>query len=104
MELTISAIAINGESLSTLGDYDYVVLAYQTYANYSQFVQLGYSIGSMVYFTTDLESLDGGNYPVQISFVKPNIDKDVESVKKELALLYDGVEEVSSDIDLVKNV
>ena len=100
----VSAIAINGESLSTLGDYDFVVLAYQSYQNYTSFVQLGYSVGTMVYFTMDPTTLTGGNYPVQISFVKPNIDKDVESVRNELALLYDGVEEVSSDIDLIKTV
>lgn len=100
----VSAIANNGEGLSTLGDYDFVILGYTDYPNYSDFVKSNYQVGDNVYFTVDPESLATGVCTIQVSFVKPNIDEDIEKLQNELKMLYGDVEEVTSNMNLVTQV
>ncbi len=100
----ISAIANNGEGLSTLGEYDFVILGYTDYDNYSSFVNSNYQIGYNVYFTVDPSLEDAGSCTIQVSFVKPNIDEDIEKLENELKMLYGDVEEVSANMNLVTQV
>lgn len=103
-EYFVSAIAINGDALSTLGDYDFVILAYTDYSLYSEFVNLGYQVGYKVYFTVDPSNLSSGKQTIQVSFVEPSIDEDIDAIKKELELIYGDYESVSENIDLVSTI
>ena len=68
------------------------------------FVKSDYQVGDNVYFTVDPESLATGVCTIQVSFVKPNIDEDIEKLQNELKMLYGDVEEVTSNMNLVTQV
>lgn len=100
----VSAIAISGAALSSLGDYDFVILGYTDYALYTEFVNMGYLVGYKVYFTVDPATLTSGSNTIQVSFVEPSIDEDIDLIKEELESIYGEYETISSDIELVTNV
>lgn len=97
----ISAIAINGEALSTLGSYDYVILAYSDYDYYSQFVNLGYSVGDMVYIINDPKTLSTGATTNIISFVKASLGNNGTAIKEYLSSIYGSYTTVTSNINLI---
>lgn len=100
----ISGIAQSGESLSSLGDYDFVILAYSAYEYYNDFVKANYLLGYEVFFTVDPTSLESGKITSIVSFVAPNVEEDKEEIKEELDLLYKDIECLSGNIDLVTTV
>ena len=94
----ISAIANSGESLSTLGTYDYVILAYNDYEKYSDFVKGNYEIGDIVQFT----KIDK-NSPTIVSFIKQELADNAEQISLYLDNLYGNITEVTSNINLTSN-
>lgn len=100
----VSSIAISGESLSSLGEYDFVILAYSAYNNYNEFVSSNFQIGYDVFFSVDPTTLEDGETTLQISIVSPNVEDDIDEIKEELDALYEGIDIVTSDIDLIDSV
>ncbi len=99
----VSAIASNGEALSTLGTYDYVILAYGDYDYYSQFVNLGYNVGDTVYMINDPKTLDKGSTTNIISFTKANLGNNETAISDYLTSVYLNYQTVTSNINLVTN-
>ena len=97
----VSAIATNGEVLSSLGSYDYVILAYSDYDYYSQFVNLGYSVGDMVYMITDPQTSSNGATTNIISFVKASLGNNGTAIKEYLSSVYGSYTTVTSNINLI---
>ena len=99
----ISAIAKNGTKLSSLGTYDYVLLAYSDYKNYNDFVNGNYEIGDTVKFMFDPTKVSDGKIVNIISIVKQDISEDLKEVQNHLQELYGGINEVGGDIELLTN-
>ncbi len=99
----VSAIATNGEALSTLGSYDYVILAYGDYDYYSKFVNLGYSIGDMVYMINDPKTLSNGATTNIISFVKTTLGNNGTAIAEYLNSVYSSYTTVTSNINLINS-
>ena len=100
----VSAIAINGEALSSLGECDFVVLAYTDYTGYSYFTNLGYEVGTEVFFSVDPRAFTESDVTIQMSFVAPNIEDDKEELISLLTDLYKDYESVSENIELVDSL
>ncbi len=99
----VSAIATNGEVLSSLGSYDYVILAYGDYDGYSQFVNLGYSVGDMVYMINDPKTLSNGATTNIISFVKASLGNNGTAISEYLNSVYGSYTTVTSNINLINS-
>lgn len=99
----ISAIAPSGQKLSSLGTYDFVVLAYSDYANYNDFVKGNYEVGDTVKFFIDPTTQEDGQFVNIMSIVKSEIGEDIMEVQNYLKEQYGGVTEVASNIDLVSS-
>lgn len=99
----ISAIASSGESLSTLGVYDYVMMAYSNYSGYSAFVNGNYEVGDLVKFVVDPSTLTNGEETVIVSVVKQNIADNTEVIQEYLDNMYGDIKEVTSNINLVNS-
>lgn len=100
----VSAIATSGQSLSSLGEYDFIILAYTEYSEYNKFVLAKYQVGYRVFFSVDPTSLNEGETTLQVSFVAPNIEDDLEDIQNELSLLYKDIETLSDDIELINTI
>lgn len=99
----VSAIASSGESLSTLGTYDYVILAYADYDNYNNFINLGYSVGDLVYMVSDPKNSSNGATTNIISFVKANLGNSGIVISEYLSSIYSSYQTVTSNINLVNS-
>lgn len=100
----ISGIAGSNESLSTLGAYDYVILAYSNYPQYDSFVKLGLNIGDIVEFSVDPSTLVNGKVNEVVScYYTVYPDPNKEEFVTYLDSLYKDIETVSEDINLVKS-
>lgn len=99
----VSAIAKNGDSLSTLGTYDYVILAYSNYDKYSKFVNLGYNIGDIVYMINDPKNISNGATTNIISFVKASLGNNGTAIAEYLNSVYGSYTTVTSNINLITN-
>ena len=98
----VSGIAASGESLSSLGAYDYVMLAYSSYSRYSEFVDMNVSIGDWVVFDTDITALNKGDVNVHVSFYHEEKElPSLDEIKSYFARQYSGIDEVSNHIDLI---
>jgi len=98
----VSGIAASGESLSSLGSYDYVMLAYSSYSRYSEFVGMNISIGDLVVFDTDITILNKGDVNVHVSFYHEEKElPSLDEIKSYFARQYSGIDEVSNHIDLI---
>lgn len=100
----VSGIANSGESLASLGSYDYIMLAYSSYNRYSDFTSMDLTIGDLVKFESDLEKLENGSINVNVSFYHEH------KVLPPLDIIYDyfneryyDITEVDGDIDLLTN-
>lgn len=102
-EYKIVGIAKGGETLQTLGEYDYVMLAYQNYPRYNEFITLPIEVGSRVTFSKDLFTLSKGEVDIQATFYdKPDItDNVMKEMQQTLQTLYGEVSVVSEDLDLL---
>ncbi len=99
----ISAIASSGESLNTLGDYDYVVMAHSNYSGYGDFVKGNYEVGDIVKFIGNPDTLINGEETVIMSFIKQSIADKTEEIQEYLDSLYGNITEVTSNLDLISN-
>lgn len=98
----ISKILTSGDAISEMGDYDYILLAYSNYSMYNKFCSLSVTVGDVVEFSVGLDTLVNGEVNLTVSFYKviypdPSVDEFIEYLDN----LYQNIEEVSSDIDLV---
>ena len=101
----ISAIAQNGDTLSTLGDYDYIIMAYMEYDLYNDFAGMSVEKGYQVIFSDDLTSLEKGTVCVLATFIHLEVDyseyyKEIESHLQNVYSKYTTVEE---NIELIEN-
>ena len=94
----VSAIAENGDNLSTLGSYDYVVLAYTAYPYYNEFVNADYAVGYEVMFLVDPTLESDIN---MISFIGPELSPSLKAIQEHLSKTYGNIESVSSNISLL---
>lgn len=99
----VSAIAKSGDSLSSLGDYDYVLLAYANYYKYQEFINLNINIGDDVVFSSDLTLLDNGDNTIIVGFFEKDIQDDLMDIKEYLENNYQNLGDVNTDIDLITN-
>jgi len=100
----ISGIAGSGEPLSTLGSYDYVILAYTDYAKYSEFVNIGLNIGDIVEFSVDPTHFVKGSINVTVSCYNTLYpDPDKNEFINYLNSLYGNITSLDNDINLVKS-
>ncbi len=100
----ISKIVLSGEALSTLGNYDYVILAYKNYTKYNEFVNLGLNIGDIVEFSVDPAHLVKGSINITVSCyntVYP--DPDENEFINYLNDLYGNITSLDTDINLVES-
>lgn len=98
----VSNIAKSGDKLSTLGEYDYVVLAYSGYPFYNEFVNMDCYIGYEVKFLIDPSSMNKDNNINIISFVCEDVPNINSEVTKYLEEMYSSYKTVNSNITLVK--
>lgn len=99
----ILSIAKSGDALSTLGDYDFVVLAYADYAYYKNFLNGNYQVGDEVHFLVDPSKYESGKYTNIISITKQDVSADLDKVQKYLEEKYLDVCEITEDIELVSS-
>ena len=99
----ISSIKSSGDSLSTLGEYDYVFLAYSDYDNYKDFVNASYSVGDSVYFLCNPSTLDSGAVYNLVTIVKQDFSEDEVEIKEYLESLYGNVSDACENLDLVSS-
>jgi len=98
----VTKIVPSGTSLSTMGDYDFVILAYSAYSDYSRFCKINDEASLYVKFDDDLESLQKGSINLKVTFYKLALSQgDTLLVKNALSLLYSDLTEVDSDLNLV---
>ena len=102
-DFVISKIVANGDSITNLGAYDYVILAYTSYPGYKNFVNGNYSVGDKVKFLIDPSTLEEGQSPNIVSIIKQDISEDQKEVEAYLESLYSDLDVVESDIELVKS-
>lgn len=98
----VSGIARSGESLASLGPYDYVVLAYNAYTRYSEFVSMDISIGDLVVFSDDLSLLTKGSVDIVISFYhETKVLPPLEIIYNSFNERYHDISVVEGDLDLI---
>ena len=99
----ITAIAKNGEALSTLGEYDFVILAYADYDLYSNFVNMNVDLGYRVIFSTNPEELSKGSVSVLVTFVYEEVDYSAyyKEIGDHLSSTYSKYTEITSSIELI---
>ena len=102
-EYYISSIAYSGDKLSSLGEYDYVILAYSSYSKYKELLNMELQIGYTVKFLIDPSTLTTGNNSNIISFVKKEFTEEIDKVYNYLDNIYQDIKEVDSDINLITN-
>lgn len=100
-EYYVSSIAGSGEKISSMGDYDFVLLAYTDFVRYSDFCSLDITVGDRVVFITDPYEHSDGKVNGMVSFVKVSIIDKVDDLIGYLDNLYGSLVEVDSDINLV---
>lgn len=101
-QYVISKILTSGDAISEMGDYDYILLAYSNYSMYNKFCSLSVTVGDTVEFSADLDTLVNGEVNLTVSFYKTIYpDPSIDEFVKYLDSLYQNIEEVSADIDLV---
>lgn len=98
----VSNIAKSGDKLSTLGEYDYVILAYSGYPYYNEFVNMDCYIGYEVKFLIDPSTMNKDNNINIISFVYEDVPNINSEVTKYLEEMYSSYKTVNSNITLVK--
>lgn len=99
----VSGIAKNGTSISTLVEYDYVILAYSEYELYSNFSSDNLHIGDRVIFSINPFELEQGDSCVLVSFIYEEVDysKYYQEIKDHLSSIYSKYNEIDTDIDLI---
>lgn len=101
-QYVISNILRSGDALSEMGDYDYLLLAFTNYSRYNDFCSLNVTAGDIVEFDLDITSLEKGDVSVVVNFynvIYP--DPSIDEFNSYLDNLYQNIEEVNSNIDLV---
>lgn len=99
----VTSIIPNGESLSLMTDYDYVILAYPSYENYKRFSSIKDSSSLYVSFDQDITLLETGDISLKATFYKLITKFDRQELHDHLSLLYSDYTEISSDINLITN-
>ena len=102
-EFKVTKIAEHSTQLSTLGDYDYVILAYPNYNKYDEFTELDIKPGYIVKFSKDVSLVEEGKCTLIVSFIAPSIEQEIPLAKALLDNKYSGVTELSDNIDLIQN-
>ena len=97
----VSAIANSGDKLSSLGSYDYVLLAYSGYPYYTDFVNMDCYVGYEVKFIIDPSNMSNENSINIISFVGKSLDESLIKVKEHLEQTYSSYTSVNSNISLL---
>lgn len=97
----VSAIAKNGDALSTLGVYDYIILAYSAYPLYSDFENSGITVGSVVEFSTDPALLEVGDVNLLVSFIKRDVSEYYDEIKTFLETEYNSYYTITEDMNLI---
>jgi len=100
-EYYISNIAYSGDKLSSLGEYDYVVLAYSTYSKYKELLNMNLQVGYTVKFLIDPTTIETGNKTNVISFVKKEFSGEIDNAYQYLDNLYKDIKYIDNDINLV---
>lgn len=96
----ISAIGISGSKLSNLGDYDYVILVYQTSPLYEKIVSGDYSVGDKIKFIVDINEMNNVNIA---SIIKVDLSSEQEEAKSFLINKYSSIVNVDKDLELVES-
>lgn len=99
----ISNIGKSGDKLSSLGSYDFVILCYSDYPNYSSFVKGDYIIGDEVVFLNDPWLEEDGDSINLMSIIERDICEDYKEIQEYLTELYSQTNELSGDIELIDN-
>lgn len=98
----VSNIGNDTTKLSDLGYYDYLILAYSSYPNYKDIVNLDCEIGYEVNFLVDPSSHLSGDCTNIISFSKRCLDIDVQEIYNYFNEKYSNINKVNNDIELIK--
>lgn len=99
----VSGIVKNGESLSTLGEYDYIILGYTAYQLYSSFEDANITVGTLVEFSEDLNNISKGNVKILVTFIQRDVSEYYDEVKGYLDSLYNSYHTIEENIELVEN-
>ena len=97
----VSGIAENGVSISTLGEYDYVLCTYSGSMYYSLINNVDINIGDEVIFINDVTEHEKGSVLNVINFKKFDASENIPATKQYLEERYKNFTEVSSDIELI---
>ena len=99
----ITGIAQNGEALSTLGEYDFVILAYTDYDLYSSFSKMNVDLGYRVIFSESVNELLKGDTCLLVSFVFEEVDFSsyYKEISDHLTSIYSKYTEINENIELV---
>lgn len=100
-EYYISSIKPSGESISTLGDYDYVMLSYSAHPHYSEFCNLDIKVGDKIAFSVDPSTLTKGSVICRADFINIDITDKYAEIINYLKNLYDSYFLIENDIELV---
>lgn len=98
----INKVARSGDSLASLGEYDYLIMAYSNYENYSSLLAMKLEISDVVEFSENLNTLENGQVNVKVSFYHEKKQLPPLSViQANFDIMYKDIKEVSSDLNLV---
>lgn len=97
----VSKIVPNGTSISELGSYDYVLLAYSGYSGYSSFINIDCQVGYRVNFLIDPQTMEEGSVTNIASFYQNDLTEEKEEITLYLSNIYGNITSVNEDIELI---
>lgn len=97
----VSNIGNDTTKLAELGYYDYLILAYSSYENYQEIVNLDCEIGYEVNFLVDPLNHSSGDCTNIISFSKRNLELDVQEIYNSFNAIYSSIDKINKDIELI---
>ncbi|MBE6131577.1 MAG: hypothetical protein E7183_07625 [Erysipelotrichaceae bacterium] len=99
----VSGIAKNGEALSSLNSYDFVILAYSSYGLYSQFEKMEINIGTKVLFSADPSTIEENDVNLLVSFINSDTSEYYDEISDYLDSVYSKYNEIEQNITLINN-
>lgn len=97
----VSNIVSSGTSITELGEYDYVIMAYSNYQGFSEFKSLDCLIGYQVKFLIEPNSMISGELINIVSFFESDITDDIDFINQYLNDIYGDYEKLNCDIELI---
>lgn len=100
-EFFVSSLAESGDSISTIGEYDYVIMVYSACPIYNEIASANIEIGDVVNFIIDPSSLEQGSVKMMFSVSTPQLSEELENIKNYLDNKYNIMCEITENIELI---